>query len=134
MTAAKGDGLGWQLFIGDKVKARLQDAVGYNKIVIRARGLNNATESFQMTLIDVYGIAYSATIQLTQNMQDIEISLMDFRISESLLLPRPYPGFLPLTFTAGEKDLVFPEKMDKLEVTIDSEESIEIQRIYLSKE
>lgn len=133
MTAAKGDGLGWQLFIGDKVKARLQDAVGYNKIVIRARGLNNATESFQMTLIDVYGIAYSATIELTQNMQDIEIPLRDFRISESLLLPRPYPGFLPLTFTAGEKELVFPEKMDKLEVTIDSEESIEIQRIYLSK-
>ncbi len=133
LSAGKGQDLGWQLFICDQIKSRLQEAVGFNKVIIRARALDSATESLQLTLIDVYGIAYSATVTLTPKMQDIEIPLMNFRVSESLLLPRPYPGFLPLTFHTGEKELVFPEKLDKLELTIGSDENIELHRIYLSK-
>ena len=132
--------MGWQLYFGDKITARKDDAKDYNKVVIRARSGDNAGKNMQLSFIDVYGAAYTATVSLNNNMQEIEVPLANFKSGASLLLPRPYPGFLPLWFNSGGKYNLQIGKLDKLELRIGTAErepnetqSVEVQWIYLSK-
>lgn len=140
IISGNGQLMGWQHYIGDKIGTRLDDASVYTKVVVHARALNSASKNIQLSLVDVYGATYTATVSLNNEMQDIEVPLTDFKSGASLLLPRPYPGFLPLWFNTAAKHTLQVDKLDKLELRIGNAEqanseaqSIELQWIYLSK-
>ena len=112
----QGQVMGFQLFIGDKIKYRLPEVSSFSKIVIRAR-LTSGPGKLRIALINNDASAYAATVDVTDRFKDVEIPLAMFKPDSSLLLPRPYPGFLPLWFKASSFSSLSIPKLDKLEVT-----------------
>ena len=110
-----GQVMGFQLYIGDKVKSRLPEVATYSKIAVRARLQSGQAGKLKITLINNDASAYSAGVDLSGQFATIEIPLSDFIPDSSLLLPRPYPGFEPLWFKASSFGGVNISKLDKLQ-------------------
>jgi len=113
----QGQVMGLQLFVGDKIKYRLPEVSAYSKVVIRARTIAGQTGKLKITLLNSDASAYSAPVELTDQFKNTEIPLSAFKPDSSLLLPRPYPGFLPLWFKASSFGGLDISKLDKLEIT-----------------
>ena len=144
LTAAdlKGDEqVGLQYAFADKWKGRASELQSVNTVVVRARSTSAKSIEARLTLVNASGQSVTATVNLTTQFQDIEIPLSNFKSGESLLLPRPYPGFLPLTFNGGNTT-VNVSAMEKVELTTahnftasEKEQpfGLELERIWLIK-
>jgi hypothetical protein len=134
--------MGFQTFIGDKLKQRGSELSSFDKIIARGRTTNAPSMTIKITLVDKNGFAFGATVPLTNNVSDMEVPLGNFKIDSALLMPRPYPGFQPLYFrsapTAGVLNL---ENIEKLEITTppfmqtpgNKDHGFEIESIKLGK-
>ncbi|WP_089662979.1 cellulase family glycosylhydrolase [Christiangramia echinicola] len=71
---------------------------GRNRIVVKARTLHDKTGKIQVALLMNNGASFGKTIELTNEIQEIEIDLIDLEPVKTVTLPRPYPGFLPYYF------------------------------------
>lgn len=71
---------------------------GRNRIVIKASTLHDKTGKIQVALLMNNGASFGKTIELTNEIQEIEIDLEDLEPVKTVTLPRPYPGFLPYYF------------------------------------
>lgn len=137
-TMNKPDGksfMGWQYFVGDKIRGRKEELPSVTKLVIRARSEPGANA--KISLITENADAYSSPISLANEWKEIEIPLSALKKDSYLLLPRPYPGFQPLLFkTAGSNPFDINE-IEKLEITFgegaSSPVSIEVESVYLKK-
>jgi len=109
--------MGFQLYVGDKIKNRITEISAYNKVVIRARMVSGQAGKLRIALVNTDAQSYAAYIGLSDQYQDIEIPLSDFKPDSSLLVPRPYPGFLPLWFKAGSFNIFNVTSVDKVEIT-----------------
>jgi hypothetical protein len=112
-----GQVMGFQLYVGDKLKYRLPEVASFSKVVVRARLTASQTGKLTIAMTNNDGSTYSATVSLNGQFADIEIPLSAFKPDSSLLLPKPYPGFQPLWFKASSFSGLSVSKLDKLEVT-----------------
>jgi hypothetical protein len=109
--------IGWQYYFADKVNGRKNEISLHKKLVIKARTSNIQSEQIKVALILNDGSSYAVYIELNNTFQNIEIPLSDFKKDSALLLPRPYPGFLPLYFKANTDSSFNIENAEKLEVS-----------------
>ncbi len=118
-----GQVLGFQLYIADKLKNRMQPAVAhYTKVSIRARSVfNGQNNKITLAFVDDEGAAYSTEVELSQEFKDIEVPLSAFKPDSALLLPRPYPGFQPLWFKPSAYRELSISRMDKLQVSMQAD-------------
>ena len=107
---------------------------------MRARSTSAKPIEARLTLVNTSGQSITATINLTTQFQDIEIPLNNFKSGEALLLPRPYPGFLPLIFKGGNAatNLSAMEKVElsaahNLSASEKEPFGLELERIWLIK-
>lgn len=125
---------GWQFYFKDKVAGRKSELSSFKKLVLRARA--SSQTDVKLSLITEDAFAYSATVPLTKEWQDIEIPLSTLQRDSSLLLPRPYPGFQPLYFqAAGTKALNLPDA-EKLEMRFGNKPeafSVEVESILVQR-
>ncbi|UII24988.1 glycoside hydrolase family 5 protein [Fulvivirga maritima] len=130
--------MGFQLFVGDKVKERNAELDAFKSVVIKGNTAGQKSLKVNITFITKDAFSYSTTATLTDQMQEIKIDLNQLKAKEHLLLPRPYPGFHPLWFQAkGEKAFSLSE-VEKLEITTDTAENagvktIEVATVLLQK-
>jgi len=83
--------------------------------------------------VDMYGTSFYVKKRM-ESSGSIRISLQSLTAGPSLLLPRPYPGFLPLWFNNGFQHNFDVSRTDKLECLIYSsgeENTITIKRVTL---
>ena len=114
--------MGFQFFSGDKLQGRMTESGSFNKLMIRARTSEAQPVKAKITLINADALSFSASITLTNNFQDIEVPLNKLSPDSVLLLPRPYPGFLPLWFKGAGIPAAFKlADIEKIQVTIGSE-------------
>lgn len=133
---------GFDQYFADKLRGRFSEINSFEKIVIKARTEEAQPVKAKITLINKDAFAFSTFITLSNTFQDIELSLKDLKPDSFLLLPRPYPEFMPLWFRAnGESQFVLSE-VEKIQVTVGSElnesdfkrpYSLEVQSIWLQK-
>ncbi len=131
----KGSLLGFQTYIADYLAGRISDLTGMKSLVIRLK-TNVKNTKVKVGLIDAGTHFFSKMLSASPEFQEVEVPLNQFKADQQLLLPRPYPGFLPLHYqspTKGDFDL---KNMEKLEVIFESSENIEpisltISSIYL---
>ncbi|MFI5187176.1 MAG: membrane or secreted protein [Chitinophagales bacterium] len=132
--------IGFQFYFADKLKGRESEA--FDKLIIKARTAETQPLKAKITLTNKDAFSFSANITLTANFQNIEVPLNDFVPDSELLLPRPYPGFLPLWFTASGMSLFKLSDMEKIQVTIGTDApssefkrpySLEVESIWLEK-
>jgi hypothetical protein len=134
--------LGMQLYIGSKLNNRMSDLSGVTKLIIKARTTSTSTAKLRVVLIDQNAAAYTTSIEVSADFKTIEIPLNGLQPDSSLLLPRPYPGFMPLWFKASSFTGFKLPEADKLEITFNSDlnmehlgkaAGIEIESVWLEK-
>jgi len=110
--------MGLQTFIGDKIKSRISESNSFDKIILRAKTAASQTVNVKITLVNKNGSAFASTISITDNFQDIELSLANLKSDSALLMPRPYPGFQPLYFKSSAVNETFNlADVEKIEIT-----------------
>lgn len=92
--------MGWQMYVGDKCEGRKGSLSSLPYLVVRARSASGQG-SLQVTLINQDGAAFGTQVSLTERFIDHRILIDQLLPDRMLLLPRPYPGFLPLWFSTG---------------------------------
>lgn len=134
--------IGFEHFFGDKLQGRISEINSFDRLIIRARTSEAQPVKAKITLTDKDASSFSIFITLTNNFQDIEVPLNNLGPDSSLLLPRPYPGFLPLWFKAPGTSLFKISEIEKIQVTIGTElnetefkspYSMEVESIWLEK-
>ena len=103
-------------FFGDKLASRASDLAGFTEVLVRARSSQPGT-SLKVTLITKDAVAYSASLPVGAEVQDLRIPLSAFRPDGLLLVPRPYPGFLPLQYQPAASPALKITDMEVLQVT-----------------
>jgi hypothetical protein len=113
--------MGFQYSFVEKLAGRQSELSSFDKIVVRARSSNISPVKAKVVFTCSNGSSMSAFITVTNTFQDIEIPLNTFISDGALLMPRPYPGFLPLVFKGPSSPggLKLSEA-EKIELTIGS--------------
>lgn len=127
---------GWQLFVVDKLKGRLSEMSFFTKLVIPAKVNAAIPVQIRVALIDADGSSNASFITLNQQYRDLEIPLSNLKADSSVLLPRPYPGFMPLWFKADQTSRLKLNQLDKIEMMLDAAkeaESLEVESVLLVK-
>lgn len=125
--------LGWQLFIGDRIRHEIQ----FSKLRVLAKGTPGT--GLKLILIDKDAVAYEAAVNgLSPEESWCEIPFADFKPAARLLLPRPYPGFQALYHQPPDAKPLQPAALDLLQVWMDAgaspdtgQQEVMLQGIYL---
>ncbi len=99
--------MGFQTFIGDKINPRISEAGSFDRIIVRAKTAPGQTINLKIVLVTKNGSAFASVVPVTENLQDLELPLTNFKSDSALLMPRPYPGFQPLFFKNASGNEVF---------------------------
>ena len=118
--ATTGPTAALRAYFGHKLAGRATDLAGFKEVVVKARANQPATR-VKVVLITKDAAAYSATAQLGAEMQELHLPLTAFRPDALLLLPRPYPGFLPLTYQPANQPATLKlAEAEVLQVVLDA--------------
>jgi hypothetical protein len=113
--------MGFQFSFPDKIKGRMEEMNSFDKLVLRARTGSANPVKAKIVLIFSDASSVSATTTLTDSFQDVQIPLSSFVPDVSLLMPRPYPDFLPLYFKGNNSLKAKLAEMERIELTIGSD-------------
>lgn len=137
------EAMGFQYSFVEKRKGRISEMGAFTKMVVRARTESTQPISATVALVNSKSQSFSSKIELNGEFRDIEIPLTNFKIGASLLMPRPYPGFLPLFFSgSGSNESLKLSEMEKIELTVASDLpaiekeksfSVEVEGIWFRK-
>ncbi|HET6996758.1 MAG TPA: membrane or secreted protein [Chitinophagaceae bacterium] len=126
--------MGFQFYFGDKLKGRQSELSSFTKLVVRVRAENPVKA--KLSLITNDALCFSGSISAGGEWSEIRIPLTSMQADSFLLLPRPYPGFLPLWFksnAAGQLNIAETEKMQIICYGEGKPADIEIAAVWLEK-
>ncbi|WEK21038.1 MAG: cellulase family glycosylhydrolase [Candidatus Pedobacter colombiensis] len=132
--------IGLQYYFGDQLALNSAELPGYKSLVIKARTGNVAPIKIKLGMIAKSSDFFAAEAMVGPEFTEIEIPLNTLTKDAQLLLPRPYPGFLPLYFKAENSNAFNLKDAEKLEITFgyglknkssDQPNTLEIESIYL---
>ncbi|WP_345954383.1 membrane or secreted protein [Mucilaginibacter sp. PAMB04168] len=112
-----GQLMGMQLYVRNKLKGRTGELASFTKIMVRARATTIQPTKLRIGITATDASTYAAFADLSSEFKTLEIPLTALKPDSSLLLPRPYPGFLPLWFKVGSFAGFALQNADKLEIT-----------------
>ncbi len=134
--------MGLQYFCGQKIAGRKTELPAFQKLILRAHTDNTAPVPVRVSLITNTGAAWTTTVTVNNNGQPIEIPLSSLKPGAALLLPRPYPGFLPLWFQTERPGSFDISTIEKIEISIGTDYpasalnqgyNLEIESLWLNK-
>jgi hypothetical protein len=132
------NGMGFQYYFKDKIGGRIEDLNTFNKLLIKGR-TSSGTVPVTISLITEDAEAFSTTISLTDAFNEFEIPLSTLKKDSFLLLPRPYPNFLPLYFSSASSQPFDLKNAERIEIRFAENKdegqklSIEIARVLLKQ-
>ena len=115
-VATTGPAASLRAFFGDKMAGRSTDLAGFSELVVRAR-TSQPGASVKITLVSKDAVAYSASLPLGPDVQEVRLPLSAFRPAAALLVPRPYPGFGPLEYQPANQPSLKLTDAEVLQVT-----------------
>jgi hypothetical protein len=87
----------WQE-VSKRITERKKDVAAFRKLIFKGRALNDKPCKVQLALIMKDGTAYGGVITVGVDRQEYSLSLSDLKPVKTVLMPRPYPKFLPYYF------------------------------------
>lgn len=132
--------LGFALPVAERVSGRHAAFGDLAELVVNAKSTNRRTVDLKVILVDRDANAYSATVALTPGLEEHSLPLGAFERDAYMLLPRPYPGFLPLWFrSADESTPLRIEEIEQIQVIVTGAGEgegagygVEIEAVWLS--
>ncbi|MCL6266333.1 hypothetical protein [Flagellimonas myxillae] len=105
-------------FILDKVKGRKKDLDKKVEMIVKGRSTRKKNCKVQVALVMVNGSSFGATIELSPEEKEYRVKLSDFIPVKTVLLPRPYPSFLPYYFNNDNKAKFDIEKIEAVQFSL----------------
>lgn len=118
-TPATGPAAALRMYFADKLTGRASELNGFQEVVVKGRASQGATP-VKVVLMTKDAVAYSATVQLGPEVQELRVPLSAFRPDALLLTPRPYPGFLALTYQPATQPAFRLSETEVLQVVLDA--------------
>jgi hypothetical protein len=105
-------------YFGHKLAGRATELAGFKEVIVKGRA--NQSVPVKVVLMTKDAVAYSASVQLGADGKELRIPLTAFRPDALLLLPRPYPGFLPLKYQPANQLAFKLADAEVLQVVLDA--------------
>jgi hypothetical protein len=93
----------FKYFFGEKISGRSNELPQKKQLVIKASNLLTSAQPMEIGLIDKNGTAIAAEINITPNENIWRIPLNEFSNGSFLIIPRPFPEFLPYKLPSNSK-------------------------------
>ncbi|HET9506255.1 MAG TPA: membrane or secreted protein [Hymenobacter sp.] len=106
-------------YLGAKTATRTADLAGFKDLVIKAASNQPANTRLRVALVSRDAVAYEAVVPLPAPGTAARVPLSALRPAPLLLVPRPYPGFLPLTHGPASAPPFRLADMEVLQVIVD---------------
>ena len=102
----------------------------YTQILIHGKAFDKPVQ-IEIVLINKDGNAYTIKTSLTSNQDFQGLNLKDLTDGKMVLLPRPYPGFLPFWYTAKTKKPFSLSEIERIQLIIPVEGNDESPKFEL---
>ncbi len=113
-----------QYAVQTKLQPLGSDANAYSKLVIRGKSTNHEPIKGKLILVTKDAISFVANFDLSNQTVETVLPLSAFSQGRYLLLPRPYPGFLPLWFTGQSNTASLKiENIDLVQFVIEKDDN-----------
>jgi len=107
-----------RFYFADQVAGRREEVDKAQSLVLRGRHLGEGTLPVQVALITRDGEAFGGIINLTPSMEDHALAIDKLQPVDLVLLPRPYPTFLPYYFKTNPKATLDMADVETLQISI----------------
>ena len=142
--AASSRHVALRTFLTEPERTRLGAFGGDAVLRVQARAVERPSDWIEVGLVQRDGTVWGAVLDLTDTWEEVAIPLSTLRRVPLVLLPRPYPQFLPYFFeSAATGDAPDPAQLDGLQfslsadlysdTTIEGAHGFEIERVILER-
>ncbi|MVN78736.1 membrane or secreted protein [Hymenobacter sp. HMF4947] len=121
---ATGPAASLRTYLGLKTAGRAADLASFKELVIKGQTNQVAATQLRVVLVTRDAVAYAATVPLTANVSEVHVPLSALQPAPLLLSPRPYPGFLPLTYSPTNRPALRLADVEVLQVVLDAPTSL----------
>ncbi|WP_151087759.1 hypothetical protein [Hymenobacter baengnokdamensis] len=123
-TPEAGPASALRAYLGSKTAGRVADLGNFKELLIKASSNQPAATHLRVALVTRDAVAYEATVPLPAAGGEVRVPLSALRAAPLLLTPRPYPGFLPLTYTPAASPAFRLAEVEVLQVIVDQPASL----------
>jgi len=116
---AAGPAAALRAYLGPKTAGRPTDLAHFKDLVIKAQSNLPAATVLRVVLVTRDAVAYEAAVPLAAAGGAVRVPLSALRPAPLLLTPRPYPGFLPLTYQAAASPAFRLAEVEVLQLIVD---------------
>lgn len=92
-------------YVKDRIKSISPFLTDRKTVVLKARSLSGSPEKIQLALIDKQGVAFGTFLDLGTTLKEYSIPINQLKIVNTVILPRPYPSFLPYSYQVKKGNL-----------------------------
>jgi len=105
-------------YFGDLIEGRKNDIPQKKSLVLNGYSLGNTKFPIQVSLVMKDGSAFGTIIEINSEDKSYSVKLDDMKKVRPVLLPRPYPTFLPYYSKAGKADSLDLNQIESLQISI----------------
>lgn len=105
-------------YVNNKISHLRTQLSEKNKLVIKARSINNEVETIQVAMVTKDGTAYGKQIEIGKEMKEYEIPIIELVKVKTITMPRPYPSFLPYYFISKNENPINIEDIESIQISI----------------
>ncbi|WP_223650767.1 membrane or secreted protein [Hymenobacter psoromatis] len=106
-------------YLSLKTAGRMADLGNFKELVIKAQSNQPAATRLRVVLVSRDAVAYEAAVPLPAAGGEVRVPLRTLRAAPLLLTPRPYPSFLPLTYSPASSPAFRLSAVEVLQVVLD---------------
>jgi hypothetical protein len=118
-TPAAGPAASVRAYLGLKLAGRRADLGTFKELVIKAQSNQPSATQLHVVLLTKDAVAYTATVPLAATLGEVHVPLSALQPAPMLLTPRPYPSFLPLTFSSANRPPFQLAEVEALQLVLD---------------
>jgi len=111
-------------YLGTKTAGRPMDLANFKELIIKVQSNQPSVTQLRVVLVTRDAVAYEAAVPLAAAGGEVRVPLSALRVAPLLLTPRPYPGFLPLTYAAPGAPALRLREVEVLQVILDQPASL----------
>ena len=105
-------------YFGDLIKGRTNDIAGKQTLYLDGYAVGKTGFPIQVALVMKDGSAFGGTIKLTPKNYAYKLLIADLKRINPVILPRPYPTFLPYYSVAGKAEQLDLNQIESLQISV----------------
>ena len=105
-------------YFGDLLAGREKEVIRKKTLVVNASTFGEGAFPMQVALVMKDGSAFGGLIELSPDVSEYKIKLSDLKKVTPVILPRPYPTFLPYYSVAGYATELDLNQVESMQISV----------------